>query len=347
MYSALFVCLAVMPVVLLAVQEERARASGIGAESDATPSNSRALAVPFVSAVATVGLAFARPDGLVYVFIPVLLVVVLRFRHQLAGSGRYVTFANDVRGRSRDLLRPRLHATGAVALRQAQREGGAGHHSCGGDRTRRRGTDCALGADRLALRRVSSDASRVGARRSRHPRCGCRVPEAVLPVRAQHGDEPVLDRRLRAPLVPDRGRHRRHATPRSAEVRRGADVTLFAIAQFFAIALVVFGVAHPGRLATADSFNRVAFHMVPVAMWYIGARSHCSGHSAERGARLSEAHHPDPVLQRGGHAGDRAGRRFLARCPASTPSSGSSSTTAAPTAPSRSRSSTASTTSFA
>ena len=40
------------------------------------------------------------------------------------------------------------------------------------------------------------------------------------------------------------------------------------IAQFFAIALVVHGLAHPGRLSSADSFNRVAFHIVPIALWY-------------------------------------------------------------------------------
>ena len=54
-------------------------------------------------------------------------------------------------------------------------------------------------------------------------------------------------------------------------MRRGPAFTLFAIGQFFAIALVVHGVAHPGRIASADSFNRVAFHMVPIALWYIGS----------------------------------------------------------------------------
>jgi hypothetical protein len=51
----------------------------------------------------------------------------------------------------------------------------------------------------------------------------------------------------------------------------GPAYTLFAIAQFFAVALVVHGVTHPGRLSPADSFNRVAFHIVPVILFYTAA----------------------------------------------------------------------------
>lgn len=41
--------------------------------------------------------------------------------------------------------------------------------------------------------------------------------------------------------------------------------------QFAAVALVVHGVKHPGRLSTADSFNRAAFHIVPVLFWFATA----------------------------------------------------------------------------
>ncbi|MBN2841419.1 MAG: hypothetical protein JXP37_10740, partial [Coriobacteriia bacterium] len=43
---------------------------------------------------------------------------------------------------------------------------------------------------------------------------------------------------------------------------------LVAIAQFFAIAFVVHGMGHPGRLSVADSFNRLSFHVVPLIYWY-------------------------------------------------------------------------------
>lgn len=44
---------------------------------------------------------------------------------------------------------------------------------------------------------------------------------------------------------------------------------LLAVAQFFVIAAAVHGVGHPGRLNPADSFSRVAFHVVPLVFWYV------------------------------------------------------------------------------
>lgn len=43
-----------------------------------------------------------------------------------------------------------------------------------------------------------------------------------------------------------------------------------AIAVFFATAIVVHGSGHPGRLGPADSFTRVAFHVLPLVFWYWG-----------------------------------------------------------------------------
>lgn len=40
---------------------------------------------------------------------------------------------------------------------------------------------------------------------------------------------------------------------------------------FFAIAALVHGTSHPGRIGTGDSFNRVAFHAIPLLVWYAGA----------------------------------------------------------------------------
>ncbi|MDP2181977.1 MAG: hypothetical protein Q8K99_05325 [Actinomycetota bacterium] len=45
---------------------------------------------------------------------------------------------------------------------------------------------------------------------------------------------------------------------------------LYAIAQFFAVAVVVHGTSHTGRLSPADSFARVAFHAVPLVFVYAG-----------------------------------------------------------------------------
>lgn len=45
---------------------------------------------------------------------------------------------------------------------------------------------------------------------------------------------------------------------------------LFAILQFFAIALAVHSLTHPGRLGWGDSFNRVSFHVLPVVYLYAG-----------------------------------------------------------------------------
>jgi hypothetical protein len=46
---------------------------------------------------------------------------------------------------------------------------------------------------------------------------------------------------------------------------------LFAtVVLFFMTAALVHGTSHPGRVGTGDSFGRVAFHIVPVIVWYAG-----------------------------------------------------------------------------
>nr|MDA3935772.1 hypothetical protein [Actinomycetota bacterium] len=44
----------------------------------------------------------------------------------------------------------------------------------------------------------------------------------------------------------------------------------YVLVQFFLVAMVVHGALHPGRLSVSDSFNRIAFHAVPLAFWFIG-----------------------------------------------------------------------------
>ncbi len=47
------------------------------------------------------------------------------------------------------------------------------------------------------------------------------------------------------------------------------DALGISVVQFFALALLVHAGAHPGRLYWGDSFNRVVFHVVPLAFWFI------------------------------------------------------------------------------
>lgn len=54
-----------------------------------------------------------------------------------------------------------------------------------------------------------------------------------------------------------------------ATSRRSWSTHLFgAIVLFFLTAALVHGTSHPGRIGTGDSFSRVAFHIVPVLVWY-------------------------------------------------------------------------------
>jgi len=45
------------------------------------------------------------------------------------------------------------------------------------------------------------------------------------------------------------------------------------VALFFVIAAVIHGLSHAGRVGVGDSFNRVAFHALPVIVWYVAAVS--------------------------------------------------------------------------
>jgi hypothetical protein len=45
---------------------------------------------------------------------------------------------------------------------------------------------------------------------------------------------------------------------------------LYAIVQFFALAFVIHAATHPGRIGWGDSFNRIAFHALPLLFWLFG-----------------------------------------------------------------------------
>ncbi len=57
--------------------------------------------------------------------------------------------------------------------------------------------------------------------------------------------------------------------PRAGRERFRAYVG-FAIVQFFVVAFIVHGTSHVGRIGWGDSFNRVAFHVVPLIYLYVG-----------------------------------------------------------------------------
>lgn len=68
-------------------------------------------------------------------------------------------------------------------------------------------------------------------------------------------------------------------------VRRRAAASaelLGALGLFFAVALIVHGVSHPGRLGPADSFNRVAFHVVPLVWLLAGSMFGSALHAARK-----------------------------------------------------------------
>lgn len=61
------------------------------------------------------------------------------------------------------------------------------------------------------------------------------------------------------------------AFPKLRRASDFSDLLGLALIEFFAIALVVHTAGHHGRLAAADSFNRVVFHTVPLFDWYVFA----------------------------------------------------------------------------
>ena len=50
-----------------------------------------------------------------------------------------------------------------------------------------------------------------------------------------------------------------------------ADLLGVGLIAFFAVATTIHSMVFPGRLHPADSFNRVAFHILPIAIWYLCA----------------------------------------------------------------------------
>jgi hypothetical protein len=257
MYSALFLTLAVLPIVIAAVQ---------GADP-AQGGDDPVLPVLLVSGIATAGLALTRPDGLVYVFVPMLLVVALRVAK--GWSARRLLF----------FAAPLVAVLAAAYAAAYVRLGFWGSNKLSGKATLAAlflivavpvfGEVCARW-DRMAwLRRgrrafilvLALDVLAVaGAAVVARSRFFLSVGNMVTNLVRTGGYQYLWFFVAGVLLV----------TVALGALKRGDGLayTLFAIVQFFAIALVVHGVAHPGRTSTADSFARVAFHIVPIALWY-------------------------------------------------------------------------------
>lgn len=60
------------------------------------------------------------------------------------------------------------------------------------------------------------------------------------------------------------------AVPRARTASPSAIYLLFSLYVFAVVALAVHGTSHSGRVAEADTFNRVVFHALPLAFVYIG-----------------------------------------------------------------------------
>lgn len=59
---------------------------------------------------------------------------------------------------------------------------------------------------------------------------------------------------------------------------------------FLVVALIVHGTSHPGRLGPADSFNRIAFHVVPLIWWLAASLVGAALHDADRTGILHMTH---------------------------------------------------------
>jgi hypothetical protein len=260
MYSALFLTLAVVPIVLAALRKDDGAEPGSDVD--------RVLPTLLVSGLATAGLALTRPDGLVYVLVPLLLVIALRLERGWSAR-RLLYFTAPLVAVLVVSYGPAFVRLGAwqsgklsgkvafasLALIVAAPVAGEVLARWGRMAWLRRGH----GAIRLVL---AVDALAIVA------------AAAVAPSRFATSTHNMLTN-----LISTGGYGRLWMFIAGVvlvtvalgvlKCGDGPVYTLFVLAQFFAIALVVHGLSHPGRLSTADSFARVAFHIIPIALSFV------------------------------------------------------------------------------
>lgn len=264
MYSALYLLLAVGAIVSAGAGHREATGPAPNAKRQG---DARALSLLLIAGLATSGLALARPDGLAYMFVPMLLVIAMRFgrgwsRERLAA---YWVPLLVVLAVSYGPAFVRLHfwSSGKLSGRAAfailvvaAALPVVAEALAGWDRTEwlRRKTN----AVRLAL---AVDVLVMGLAASAAPRTFAASLRNMAGNLLSAGGYGYLWFFLFGVLA---------VTVAFGAARRGETLAdlLFVAAQFLAVALVVHGLSHPGRLSPGDSFNRVAFHLVPILLWY-------------------------------------------------------------------------------
>lgn len=263
MYSALFLMLAVVPVLLAAGEKRHDRAP----EAVEARSGDRVLPTLLISGLATAGLALTRPDGLVYVFVPMLLVVALRLERGWPAK-RLLLYAAPLLAVLAAAYVPAYVRLGAwqsgklsgkiafVSLALIVAGPAVGEVLARWDRA------AWLRHGHNAIRSVLAlDALAVAAAAAVAPKNFAASVSNMLTNLLSTGGYGRLWIFIAGVVLVT-------VVLGILKCGDGPVYTLFVIAQFFAVALVVHGLVHPGRLSSADSFNRVAFHVVPIALWY-------------------------------------------------------------------------------
>jgi len=224
-----------------------------------------------VAGVATAGLVLARPDGLAYAFGILALVAIARFE-RARGAGTVLTFLAG-------LLVPVAAVYGTALLRLGFWTG----PKLSGKMT------AALIAALLLVGLIAAFADRVPGARGLFGRRGVLLGGVLAANAALVGVMAIRNPEGFAASSANMIGNLTHsggygnlwyvlaalvalslATWRSWTRRRWPALMLYAIVQFFVIAIAVHGTSHPGRLSPADSFSRVAFHAVPLIFVYAG-----------------------------------------------------------------------------
>lgn len=262
MYSALFLLLSVAPVVAIAACEREA------AQTSGDDHDERPLALLTVAGLAAAGLALSRPDGLAYLFVPLLLLLVVRFERgwtlRRVLSYCVPLFATLAVSYAPAFARLRLwestKLSGKAAL--AMLVAAAAVVVASEALARWKGAEWLRRGRNVMRLALTVDLVLVAAAAAAVPKTFAAAVGNMVGNLLFSGGYGRLWVFLLGALV---------VTLAFGALRRGlalADV-LFVVAQFFAVALIVHGLTHPGRLSQNDSFNRVAFHIVPIALWYV------------------------------------------------------------------------------
>jgi len=225
-----------------------------------------------IAGLAAAGLALSRPDGLAYVFVPGLVAAALVVSERWSRT----EIARFVVGHLGLLAASYLAAFGQLGLWESRKLKGE-------QAALMLGASVVLALALFALPRVRPLMSLPSKRRVM---VGLLITAAALVVAAVALLEPAGCRKAGTNMVTNlfvtggyghlwwgvaAGSVVTLLFPRMLRSSDFSDLLLLALIQFFAIAFTVHSLAFPGRLHPADSFNRVAFHSLPVFAWYLTA----------------------------------------------------------------------------